>query len=99
MRGLLVLVELVVQVTHERFEEVLDRQEARHPAVLVDHHGDGAVALAHVGQRLEHAQRLGQQVGLAHFARDLERARIGGVAPLLIRWRRAVARHRCGRCR
>ena len=36
-------------------EEVLHREHAGHPAVLVDDHGEGPAVLAHVGQRLEHA--------------------------------------------
>ncbi len=64
----------------KRLEEVLDREQAGHPAVLVDHDGDGPAVLAHVGQRLEHPERLGEEVGLAHLARDLQRARVGRVA-------------------
>ena len=50
------------------------------PAVLVDDHGHGTAVLAHVGQRLEHPERLGEEVGLADLAGDLERAGVGGVA-------------------
>ena len=49
------------EVPHQRFEEVLDGQDPGHAAVLVHHHGDGAAVLAHVGQGLEHAQRLGER--------------------------------------
>ena len=76
---LLLLVELVVEVADERLQEILDGQHAGDAAVLVDHHGDRPAVLAHVGQRLEDPERLGQQVGLAHLARDLQGAGVGRV--------------------
>ena len=89
---LLVLVELVVQVAHQRLQEVLDGEQPGHPAVLVDHDGDGPAVLAHVGQRLEHAERLGHEVGLAHLAGDLQRAGVGGVRAARRRRRRDPGR-------
>ena len=50
---LLLLVELVVEVAHERLQEILDGEHAGDAAVLVDHDGDGTMVLAHLGQRLE----------------------------------------------
>ncbi len=66
--GLLDFVELVVQVAHQRLEEVLDGQHSGHAAVLVHDDGDGTALFAHVGQRLQDAERLGEQVGLADLA-------------------------------
>ena len=56
---------------------------AGHPAVLVDDDGHGPAVLAHVRQRLQDAEGLGQEVGLAHLARDLQRAGVGGVPGLV----------------
>src|SRR6266851_10432531 len=45
---LLVLVELVRQLPDQRADQVLDGENALDPAVLVEHHGEGDVALAHL---------------------------------------------------
>ncbi|MGA2305533.1 MAG: hypothetical protein ABSH29_15210 [Acidimicrobiales bacterium] len=76
---LVLLVELVVQIAHQRLEKVLDGEHPRHPAVLVHHDRDGTPVFAHVGQGLEHPQRFGDEKRLADLAGDLQWARIGGV--------------------
>ncbi len=57
--GLSARVELVAQVTHQRRQEVLHREHARHPAVLVHDDGERPPVAAHVGEHVEHEAALG----------------------------------------
>ena len=77
---LLGLVELVAQITDQGLEQVLDRQDPGHPAVLVHHDGERPPLAAHVGQGLEDPERFGHDVGRPDPPGDVEG---GGVGPAL----------------
>ena len=55
-RRLLVLVELVVEIADELFEDVADRDDAGDAAVLVQDEREGPALLSHLAQALQQIQ-------------------------------------------
>jgi hypothetical protein len=70
-RGFFVLVELVVEVAHQLFEDVATRNDAGHAAVLVEHQREGSTLGAHLTETLEQVEGLGQHEWTANLASDL----------------------------
>ena len=63
-------VELVDDLAHQLFEQVLQGDQAGRAPVLVDDHGQVDLAVLHLGQEGGHALGLGDEVGRPHVVAD-----------------------------
>ena len=65
----------VLDLAENLFEHVLERNDARRPAELVDHHGDVAAVLDEILQHQLQRHGLGHEIDLHHHVGDIGRTR------------------------
>ena len=71
------VVVLVLDVAEDRFDQVLQRDEARRAAVFVDDHGDLDAPLLQLAEKLAAFFRFGDEVGRAHHVAQADEVRHG----------------------